>query len=134
MHPAISEFPSNQFYNGKITDGITSQDRPFPRGFPWPNPSKPISFISVNGLEEPSADGNSKQNVEEANLVVKLVDNFMRSGFSAKDIGVISPYNGQVSLLKSIFLAKGGPSEDSVYHKLTVHSVDGFQGEKKNSS
>jgi hypothetical protein len=49
MHPAISEFPSKEFYNGKIADGISGQDRPAPKGFDWPDMSKPVAFVSIRG-------------------------------------------------------------------------------------
>ena len=36
MHPAISQFPSDCFYAGKIADGITAAHRPDPKGLDWP--------------------------------------------------------------------------------------------------
>jgi regulator of nonsense transcripts 1 len=129
MHPAISEFPSKEFYKGKLQDGVTAEDRPAASGFPWPDPNKPVAFIPVStGKEVTSSDGTSKQNAEEAAVVVKLVDQFLDSGMGAQDIGIISPYNGQVRLLKSTFEKNGGMNKGQRYHKLVIHSVDGFQG------
>lgn len=34
MHPLIAEFPSAQFYEGKLRTGISAQDRPLPLGAP----------------------------------------------------------------------------------------------------
>jgi superfamily I DNA and/or RNA helicase len=47
---------------------------------------------------------------------------------STRDIGVITPYTGQVTYLKSMFDHSGGIAKGQKYHKLTIHSVDGFQG------
>ena len=44
MHPKLSEFPSNTFYDGNLQNGVTSDDRIyFNVNFPWPNPKKPIN-------------------------------------------------------------------------------------------
>ena len=47
---------------------------------------------------------------------------------STREIGVITPYTGQVTYLKSMFDSRGGIAKGQKYHKLTIHSVDGFQG------
>jgi len=47
MHPAISEFPSQKFYNNLLKDGISSRDRPRPKGIFWPNEQKPIVFYNL---------------------------------------------------------------------------------------
>lgn len=48
MHPAISDFPSSHFYDGKVSSGIRPADRPTPSGFPWPSETIPIAFVRVN--------------------------------------------------------------------------------------
>lgn len=47
MHPAIADFPSQHFYDGEVTSGTRSQDRPIPLGFPWPNAATPVAFVRV---------------------------------------------------------------------------------------
>merc|ERR1719336_2184327 len=53
MHPCLSEFPSNTFYEGSLQNGVNKQDRncPLLDSF-WPNPSKPMFFYSSMGREE----------------------------------------------------------------------------------
>ncbi|CAN0484752.1 unnamed protein product, partial [Hapterophycus canaliculatus] len=51
MHPAISDFPSLHFYDGKVSTGVRASDRPTPRGFPWPTTSGPVAFLRVNDNE-----------------------------------------------------------------------------------
>ena len=48
MHPKLSEFPSNTFYDGNLQNGVTSDDRIyFNVNFPWPNPKKPTFFYHL---------------------------------------------------------------------------------------
>ena len=52
MHPALSEFPSNIFYEGSLQNGVTEEDRKLvtlpaylgKEDFPWPVPSRPMFF------------------------------------------------------------------------------------------
>ena len=74
-------------------------------GFAWPDNSQPIAFLDCNGQEHrtslasSSLMGTSFQNNEEAVLVVKLVQQLLSGGnaVQAKDIGIITPYSGQVT-------------------------------------
>jgi len=47
MHPGISEFPSEAFYEKRLQNGVSFRDRPHPKGIYWPNPQKPIVFYDV---------------------------------------------------------------------------------------
>lgn len=78
-------------------------------GFPWPVPGLPIAFLDCSGQERRTAlnssstagtAGTSYQNDEEATTVLKVLQQLL-SGSGAlqtKDIGVITPYTGQVTL------------------------------------
>jgi superfamily I DNA and/or RNA helicase len=45
MHPCLSEFPSNTFYEGSLQNGATEAEKTLTNvEFPWPNPSKPMFF------------------------------------------------------------------------------------------
>jgi hypothetical protein len=61
MHPCLSEFPSNTFYEGTLQNGAGAGDR---RGgapaFPWPKPEKPMMFWVQLGAEEISASGEHR--------------------------------------------------------------------------
>ena len=53
MHPCLSEFPSNMFYEGTLQNGVSSHERTLSDiQFPWPVPSKPMMFWSQTGQEE----------------------------------------------------------------------------------
>ena len=60
MHPALSEFPSNSFYEGCLQNGVTAAERDgADLAFPWPCPTRPQMFWAQLGVEELSASGTS---------------------------------------------------------------------------
>jgi regulator of nonsense transcripts 1 len=45
MHPCLSEFPSNNFYEGTLQNGVTVNERQSSGiDFPWPVPNRPMFF------------------------------------------------------------------------------------------
>ena len=63
MHPCLSEFPSNAFYEGSLQTGVTARERLMPGAlFPWPLPERPMMFYVQLGQEEISASGSSYLN------------------------------------------------------------------------
>jgi len=132
MHPAIREWPSERFYGGELEDGVTAPERVAPAGFVWPDWDAPIAFIPVEGSEDSSPDGASKQNMDEAGLAVRVVDMLLSGGdITPHDIGVVTPYSGQVRLLNDLFEGAGGREENERYHGLEIKTVDGYQGREK---
>ena len=58
MHPCLSEFPSDMFYEGTLQNGVSEAERLVPSiDFPWPVPTKPMLFYISSGCEEISASG-----------------------------------------------------------------------------
>ncbi|KAG5523740.1 hypothetical protein RHGRI_030655 [Rhododendron griersonianum] len=54
MHPALSEFPSNSFYEGTLQNGVTINERQSPGiDFPWPVPNRPMFFYVQIGVITP---------------------------------------------------------------------------------
>ena len=124
MHPAISDFPNRTFYEGRLVDGITTADRPNPAGLVWNDWEVPIAFLPVNGDELLSPDGASKENPAEAGWVAKILENLLQAGdLEEADIGIITPYAGQVRAIRDSLPERN----DSV----EVHTVDGYQGREK---
>ena len=63
MHPSLSQFPSNAFYEGALQNGVTQAERTLPSlAFPWPAPQKPMMFHVQLGMEEISPSGTSYLN------------------------------------------------------------------------
>ncbi|MGB1588782.1 MAG: AAA domain-containing protein [Candidatus Poseidoniaceae archaeon] len=124
MHSTIREFPSARFYDNRLEDGCSDSARPPPAGFLWPDWSKPVAFVPVHGSEINDNTSSSKSNMDEAAMVVKVVNDLLVAmDLSPEDIGVISPYSGQVRLIRQLF--------DDGIEGLEIKSVDGYQGREK---
>jgi regulator of nonsense transcripts 1 len=131
MHPCLSEFPSNMFYEGSLQNGVTIQERLRKDvDFPWPVADMPMMFWSNLGNEEISASGTSYLNRTEASHVEKIVTRFFKAGVKPGDIGVITPYEGQRSYIVSTMQNTGTFKKES-YKEVEVASVDAFQGREK---
>jgi regulator of nonsense transcripts 1 len=72
MHPALSEFPSNTFYEGALQNGVTLAERTPPAHelLNWPVPGRPMYFYISSGAEEMSGSGTSYLNRGEAQVSV----------------------------------------------------------------
>ncbi|CCC10804.1 hypothetical protein SMACR_07821 [Sordaria macrospora] len=131
MHPCLSEFPSNMFYDGSLQNGVTAAERLRKDvDFPWPVPETPMMFWSNLGNEEISASGTSYLNRTEAANVEKIVTRFFKAGVKPADIGVITPYEGQRSYIVNTMQNTGTFKKES-YREVEVASVDAFQGREK---
>eukprot|EP01117_Protostelium_nocturnum_P011108 TRINITY_DN4034_c0_g1_i1.p1 TRINITY_DN4034_c0_g1~~TRINITY_DN4034_c0_g1_i1.p1 ORF type:complete len:688 (+),score=99.58 TRINITY_DN4034_c0_g1_i1:157-2220(+) len=131
MHPCLSEFPSNTFYEGTLQNGVTINERLY-KGidFPWPVPNKPMFFYYCLGQEEISASGTSFLNRTEATTCEKIVTHFLKSGVNPSQIGVITPYEGQRAYIVN-YMQRAGPLRPQLYKEIEVASVDSFQGREK---
>ncbi|RLN05787.1 hypothetical protein BBO99_00002835 [Phytophthora kernoviae] len=131
MHPFLSEFPSNEFYEGELQNGVASSERQLSNvDFPWPNPSKPTFFYICLGAEEISSSGTSYLNRTEASNVEKIVTTFLKAGVMPSQIGVVTPYEGQRAYVVS-YMQRNGPMRSQLYKDVEVASVDSFQGREK---
>ncbi|XP_050524410.1 regulator of nonsense transcripts 1 homolog [Daktulosphaira vitifoliae] len=122
MHPEISEYASQTMYESTIRNGVTCSDRTGSIDFTWPNPNVPMVFYSSDANERKSRSGTSFLNYGEAKVVEQLVAKLLSKGATPNQIGVITPYEGQRSLLKQILNKNKG---------VEVSSVDAFQGREK---
>jgi len=124
MHSTIREFPSARFYDNRLEDGCNDSERPPAAGFLWPDWNKPVAFVPVHGSEIQDQTSSSKSNMDEAAMVVQIVNDLLAAGdLSPEDVGVISPYSGQVRLIRQLF--------DKAVEGLEIKSVDGYQGREK---
>ncbi|KAI4598312.1 Tripartite DNA replication factor [Pestalotiopsis sp. 9143b] len=89
------------------------------------DPEARVRFINTdmipNSREE--AKGNRIVNPTEANIVTQLVDALLSVGVPAAEIGVMTHYRSQLSLLKHNLRAHGSHIE--------LHTADRFQGRDK---
>lgn len=130
MHPALSEFPSNFFYEGALQNGISERERQTNSSFHWPNPNLPLLFWNSSGIEELGSTGLSYLNRNEATNVEKIITMMIKSGITGEQIGIITPYEGQRSFISN-FLLKSSTLKSDLYKDIEVASVDAFQGREK---
>jgi len=123
MHPHLSFFPNQRFYNGKLGDGVTHRDRRFDIKFKWPKPGFPLMFSNITGKEE--MVGTSYMNTREANRVSDIVSELIRNGASGEQIGIITPYEAQ----RTYFFRSTRARE--YFRNVEIASVDAFQGREK---
>ncbi|KAF9124922.1 ATP-dependent helicase NAM7 [Mortierella sp. GBA39] len=131
MHPCLSEYPSNMFYEGSLQNGVTTAERLRKHvDFPWPVAETPMFFYSCLGQEEISTSGTSYLNRTEASNCEKVVTKFLKSGVLPQQIGIITPYEGQRSYLVN-YMGFSGTMRKELYKEIEVASVDAFQGREK---
>ncbi len=129
MNETIMKFSSDTFYQGSlVADPSVRSHRlcDLPDVDETPLTRDPIELIDTAGAElgeELEPDGESKLNVGEADLMVRLVGELIDAGVRADQIAIIAPYAAQVRLLRN----KIGDRE------LEVGTVDGFQGREKDA-
>lgn len=130
MHPALSEFPSNLFYDGSLQNGVQGAERALGLDFPWPLPEKPMFFYCCMGQEEIAGSGTSFLNRAEASYVEKITTRFLKAGLKPEQLGIITPYEGQRAYLVQ-YMQHTGAFHTKLYQEIEVASVDAFQGREK---
>lgn len=131
MHPSLSEFPSNMFYEGSLQNGVTALERTRPTvTFPFPVAGVPYMFHCNFGPEELGSNGTSYLNRTEASSVESIATEFLKQGVPPSQIGIITPYNEQRLFLME-HMCMNGPLEAEKYSAIQIESVDAFQGREK---
>ena len=127
MHPEISVFPSNAFYDGRLLDGNGMAKL---RARPW-HQSKflgPYRFFDVHGQHQSAPRGHSLVNYAEIDVALKLFDRLVTDckGYDFRGkVGIITPYKSQLRELRSRFAQKYG---DSIFTIIEFNTTDAFQG------
>ncbi|KAL1955583.1 hypothetical protein VTO42DRAFT_8386 [Malbranchea cinnamomea] len=127
MHPDISRFPSQAFYDGRLQDG---PDMAKLRKRPWHGSRLlgPYRFFDVQGMHSSAPKGHSLVNIAELQVAMKLyerlVTDYKTYDFTGK-IGIITPYKGQLKEMKNQFAAKYG---NAIFTTVEFNTTDAFQG------
>ena len=80
-------------------------------------------------------EAESKSNVAEARIVAQHVRVLLGCGLRHSEIGVITPYNAQVEVLRDVLAEERAvPSATGEGSALEIGTVDGFQGREKEVS
>ncbi len=139
MSEEIAEFPSNEFYDGKLKAGESVKRQtlddllqPMPKldeqegVLDFVLRKTPFVFIDTadGGVEfkdKTRKGATSKENEGEAQLVTDIIELLLSRGIKPEDIAVISPYDAQVGLIRKMLRVDD----------LEIKTVDGFQGREK---
>lgn len=134
MHKHIMYFSGKRFYEGKLQAAESVKNRVLGPGFP------PLTYIDTVGCgfdELRNAESGSLSNPDEAQLVLKHLaltlneiqanaQHILQPDFS---IGIISPYKEQVQTLREQI--QNSPFFEQYLPFITIHTVDGFQGQER---
>ena len=87
----------------------------------------PMVWMDTAGhhWSEDVEDEESISNIGEAILTMERVTSLVSAGVAPGDIGVITPYWAQVSLIRSLLWSQANMG------RVEVRTVDGFQGKEK---
>lgn len=121
MNPAIGDFISNLFYDGKIHNGRgTEKQELYLPGF-----DNPVTVIDTSNVKDNREErvGLSVRNCKEANYICTDILPAIRSEFVNNPeltLGIISPYASQCEYLRSLIPEK--------QIRDCVHTIDSIQG------
>ncbi|ESZ91479.1 hypothetical protein SBOR_8140 [Sclerotinia borealis F-4128] len=130
MHPEISRFPSQQFYQSRLIDGEGMAQL---RVQPWHASSilGPYRFFDVVGVQSRETKGHSLINVPELNAAIQLYQR-LKTDYRSYDfkgkIGIITTYKAQLNELKRRFGTKFG---DGIFEEIEFNTTDAFQGRER---
>ena len=139
MCDTIMQFPNQEFYGGMLESapdvkyrGILDWDT----AVEWidsPPPAPPKEGEVIGGGE--MSDGLSRVNPAEAALTLETLQRYFEKIGKERlleeriDVGIISPYKGQIRLLRQ--LLKKDRYWKPFRSLITVNTVDGFQGQER---
>ncbi|KAI0195804.1 SEN1 N terminal-domain-containing protein [Xylaria flabelliformis] len=127
MHPEISSFPSQEFYERRLVDG---GDMAGLRRQPWHQSELlgPYRFFDVKGAQEKGHRGKSLVNLEELKVAMQLYERFTldypQVDLKGK-IGIITPYKAQLFELQNKFKQRYG---EKITESIEFNTTDAFQG------
>ncbi|VEU19902.1 DEKNAAC100549 [Brettanomyces naardenensis] len=124
MHPEISEFPRNKFYDGLLKDGVTAEDRTLP------NVNYPLFFLDHEGAAgrervEYSRSGYSLYNPSEVSTVERIVEMLLvDKQVDPQNIGIMTGYAAQRDHLSKALESNRLINPEGVHVSLTVDKED----------
>ena len=149
MCDEIMQFPNREFYDGQLHSDPSVKYRgilDWDTAIEWIESEEPLESLEspenldrLEHIESPgellASDGLSRINPAEARQALQALRNYIerigrdRILHERLDIGIISPYKGQVQLLRRML------RRDSWWkplrHLISVNTVDGFQGQER---
>lgn len=132
MHDDIMRFPSHWFYNDELRSAPEVKHRGI---LEYDTPVVWLDTADCHFTEDQLADSMSRINKDEANLLVSTLQTYIEKIGKERvldesiDFGLISPYKSQVHYIRG--LIKRNAFFKPFRRLITVHTVDGFQGQER---
>ncbi|MCR5395577.1 MAG: AAA family ATPase [Bacteroidales bacterium] len=132
MHEQIMQFSSDWFYKGMLQAAPEVAHRTVIEL------DSPLVWIDTSRLgfeEQTNPLSQSKLNTNEGLLLIRTLRDYVRQLGMQRildeqvDFGIISPYKSQVQLLRK--LVRQSNYLKPLQGRITVHTVDGFQGQER---
>ena len=122
MNSLLMKFPNAEFYNNNLKSDASVDDITINDIITTTEKEEPMLFVDTSAVDEYGEqhlkDSKSIINEIEAEIAIKLANDYMKVGLTEDDIGIISPYADQVKII-----------QDKT--PIEVKTVDGFQGREK---
>ena len=132
MNETIMRFPSRWFYHDQLKAAPEVRERGI---LEWDTPIVWTNTAGCEYLEHQQEESLSRINKREAELLVLQLQVYIENISKERvleeqiDFGVISPYKAQVYYLRS--LIKRNAFFKPFRKLITIHTVDGFQGQER---
>ena len=132
MHEDIMAFPSHWFYHDRL---LAAPEVRYRGILDYDNAITWIDTAALDFKEKNVADGTGRINLGEAGLLIRHLHSYMERIGEKRildehiDFGIISPYRAQVRYLRQLLYKE--PFFRPFCSLLTVHTVDGFQGQER---
>ena len=122
MNSLLMKFPNEEFYNNGLKSDSSVDDINIKDILDSHHDEEALLFIDTSDIsdnrERHLKDSKSIVNEIEAEIAIRIADDYLNDGVDEADIGIISPYADQVKIIQ-----ENTPIE--------VKTVDGFQGREK---
>ncbi len=126
-NPKLVEIINHSFYDDRLNAENSMYSSIVARS---PYSECAVGMYSVNDGSVRFTRGGTRQNTANAEAVMKLLDIFSQDEEETFSIGVITPYTGQVSLLKARFIEKSYNIDFQDRVKIgTVHTFQGSESD-----
>ena len=122
MNSLLMKFPNEEFYNNGLKSDSSVDDINIKDILDSHQDEEALLFIDTSDIsdnrERHLKDSKSIVNEIEAEIAIRIANDYLNDGVDEADIGIISPYADQVKIIQ-----ENTPIE--------VKTVDGFQGREK---
>lgn len=120
MNEKIVGFPNDAFYDGELETANKNRS--------WTlNELDPVAAFDIASREK-LTQSKSYKNEHEAEVAIEEVERILDRGADPKDIGIITPYTGQIGTIRSALNQLEHPTRH-----IKIDTIDSFQGGERDA-